>query len=324
MPGSAQIPTESCILISIYYPHGSTTYGSSNPSLPSARRQQTRDHLLAAAAQVFAERGFHGASLDEVAAVAGFTKGAVYSNFKNKEDLFLALFKANCDGEMDALRATLAESEAPPGARISDFIDLVQQGMNQTNSNFGLLYQEFWLYAARNPVARDRLLSIENEAIGALATIIEAERRKQGLDPLESPEQMARIIDVLFRGISLLRVHQPEVVDDRLIDAAIAFVSRGLGAPNHPSDRLPLTQATGDRPGLTSAEEPSTVGTTLRRPGHSREGRETAPSRTRRSWPGSWPGTNPPRRRSRSRPNPRPRTNAGTPRAGRSRRDRGA
>ena len=75
------------------------------PLTPERRRQQTREHLLAAAAEVFAERGFHGASLDEVAAVAGFTKGAVYSNFKNKEDLFLALFQANYDREMEAIRA---------------------------------------------------------------------------------------------------------------------------------------------------------------------------------------------------------------------------
>ena len=72
------------------------------------------------------ERGFHGASLDEVAAVAGFTKGAVYSNFKNKEDLFLALFKANYDREMEALRATLDDSEVPPEARISDFVALIR------------------------------------------------------------------------------------------------------------------------------------------------------------------------------------------------------
>src|ERR1035438_3365086 len=94
------------------------------PLTPERRRQRTREHLLAAAAEVFAERGFHGASLDEVAAVAGFTKGAVYSNFKNKEDLFLALFKANYDREMDALRVTLQASEVPPEARLSDFVAL--------------------------------------------------------------------------------------------------------------------------------------------------------------------------------------------------------
>src|ERR1700730_5330771 len=58
---------------------------------PTRRRELTRRNLLEAAAVVFAREGFHGASLDEVAATAGFTKGAVYSNFKSKDDLFLAL-----------------------------------------------------------------------------------------------------------------------------------------------------------------------------------------------------------------------------------------
>ena len=55
------------------------------------RKSQTRERLLDAAAQVFARRGFESASLDEVAAAAGYTKGAVYSNFASKTDLVIAL-----------------------------------------------------------------------------------------------------------------------------------------------------------------------------------------------------------------------------------------
>jgi AcrR family transcriptional regulator len=200
------------------------------PLTPERRRQQTREHLLAAAAQVFAERGFHGASLDEVAAVAGFTKGAVYSNFRNKEDLFLALFKANYDREMEALRATLLRSEVPAGARLSDFVGLIRDQTSQSGANFSLLYQEFWLYAARNPAARERLTQIDDEAAQALAELIEAERQREGIEPLESAIQAARIVEVLFRGIGLLRVLQPEVADDEFVEAAISFVARGLGA----------------------------------------------------------------------------------------------
>ncbi len=201
------------------------------PLTPERRRQQTRDHLLAAAAQVFAEHGFHGASLDEVASVAGFTKGAVYSNFKNKEDLFLALFKANYDREMEALRATLAASAVPPEARLSDFVSLIQDEARQAGGNFGLLYQEFWLYAARNPDAREQLTKIDDEAVSALAELLEEQRQRHGLPPLESPVQTARIIEVLFRGIGQLRILQPEVADDSLVQAAISFVAAGLGVP---------------------------------------------------------------------------------------------
>jgi AcrR family transcriptional regulator len=199
------------------------------PLTPERRRQQTRDHLLAAAAQVFAERGFHAASLDEVAATAGFSKGAVYSNFKNKEDLFLALFKANYDREMEALRATLEASEAPPETRLSDFVALIREEVRLTPESFGLLYEEFWLYAVRNPAAREQLIRLEDENVRGIAEIIEAERAREGLEALESVERVARIISLLFHGIGRLRILQPEVADDSLIETAISLIARGLG-----------------------------------------------------------------------------------------------
>jgi AcrR family transcriptional regulator len=193
------------------------------------RRQLTREHLLDAAAQVFAERGFHGATLDEVARVAGFTKGAVYSNFASKDDLFLALFKANYEREMEGLVSILGSSRVPPGDRLADFVALIQKESGQTSAT-SLLNQEFWLYAARNPEARARLVAIDEEAIQALADLLQRERRHEGLEPLDDDVRAARVIEVLFRGIGLLRVMQPEVVDDEFLEAAIEFVARGLGA----------------------------------------------------------------------------------------------
>src|SRR5260370_23487825 len=78
------------------------------PLTPERRREQTRHHLIEAAAAVFAARGYHGASLDEVAAAAGFTKGAVYSNFKNKEELFVAVLEDRTMGPLRDVR------RAPP------------------------------------------------------------------------------------------------------------------------------------------------------------------------------------------------------------------
>jgi AcrR family transcriptional regulator len=199
------------------------------PLTADRRRQQTREYLLRAAAQVFEERGFYGATLDEVAAVAGFTKGAVYSNFKNKEDLFMALFQANYDREMDALRVTLQASEVPPEARLSDFVALLQNEGLRAGNSFGLLYQEFWLYAARNPTAREQLVRLEDKNVRAIAEILQSERVRMGLAPLATPEGVARIIAILFHGIGMERVLQPEKTDDALIEAAISFVARGLG-----------------------------------------------------------------------------------------------
>ena len=198
------------------------------PLTAERRRQQTREYLLQAAAQVFAERGFHAATLDEVAAAAGFTKGAVYSNFKNKEDLFLALLEDAYAREMTALRATIEASDVPPEARIEDFVSLIGGELDRV-PNMGALYLEFHLYALRNPAARVRMNELEEEDIRAIAEILEDERVQRGMEVDEPAEQTARIIVALFRGINMMRTANPEVAGKELLEAAIAFVTRAQG-----------------------------------------------------------------------------------------------
>src|SRR4029079_9282818 len=100
------------------------------PRPPDRRRAMTRQHLLEAAAIVFARNGFPGATLDEVSARAGFTKGAVYSNFKSKDDLFLALLEDRTERQLAVVSDVLEagghapsdkfprESELSPGATL--------------------------------------------------------------------------------------------------------------------------------------------------------------------------------------------------------------
>ena len=184
--------------------------------------------MLRAAAQVFAERGFHEATLDEVAAAAGFTKGAVYSNFKNKEDLFLALVEDAYARDMAAIKETLEASDIPPEARLGDFVEMMRQELTYL-PDMGALYLEFQLYALRNPSARERLNELERADIRAIADIIESERTEREIDIGEPAERTARIIVALFRGISMMRTSDPEMAGEDLLESAIAFVSRGLG-----------------------------------------------------------------------------------------------
>src|SRR5574341_942153 len=72
------------------------------------KKTLTRERLLKAAERVFARRGYGGASLDDVAEEAGFSKGAIYSNFKNKEDLFLALVDQHIEERVRDIQRTLA------------------------------------------------------------------------------------------------------------------------------------------------------------------------------------------------------------------------
>jgi AcrR family transcriptional regulator len=199
-----------------------------DPLTPERRRQQTRDYLIEAAAQVFAERGFHGASLDEVAAAAGFTKGAVYSNFKNKEDLFMALLESHRQREMDALHATIEGSDIPAEARLPDFVTLIRDQNIDLGSNWVVLYQEFALYAMRNAAAREKLVEFDAVSIAKVAELIGSERAKHGISPPESAEHMAKIIVAMFHGFSLMQALDPDTVDEVFLETAMAFLARGL------------------------------------------------------------------------------------------------
>jgi AcrR family transcriptional regulator len=198
------------------------------PLTAERRRQQTREYLLHAAAQVFAERGFHEATIDEVASAAGFTKGAVYSNFKNKEDLFLALLEDAYAKDTAAIKQTLGASDVPPEARLGDFVQMMRNEMAQM-PDLGALYLEFHLYALRNPSARERMNELERADVRAIAEIIESERTQREIEIDDPVERTARIIVALFRGISMMRTSDPEMAGEDLLQGAIAFVSRGLG-----------------------------------------------------------------------------------------------
>jgi AcrR family transcriptional regulator len=197
------------------------------PLTPERRRQQTREYLLQAAAQVFSERGFHGASLDEVAAVAGFTKGAVYSNFKSKEDLFLALLESRYEHEMDRLRATLDAAEGAPEAHLADFAALLGD-QYQSGPDWTALYQEFSLYAMRNPVARQKLADFDRADVASVASIIETERERHGIVTTEPTEHVARIVVALMRGIGTMRTIDASVVDESFLETVMAFVARAM------------------------------------------------------------------------------------------------
>src|SRR6266540_3195196 len=81
-------------------------------SIREEQRALTRARLLEAAGSVFARRGFHAASLDEVAREAGATTGAIYSNFEGKEDLFLAVFEEHVASQVRKYREIFARGRS--------------------------------------------------------------------------------------------------------------------------------------------------------------------------------------------------------------------
>jgi AcrR family transcriptional regulator len=187
------------------------------------KKARTRAQLIDAAATVFARRGFMAASLDEVAEEAGLTKGAVYSNFESKEDLFEAVIDERFDKplqheveEIEKLPVTQHE-RAMAGARL--FIDAVQQ-----ERELFLLSLERRIYVARHPDHAPRLVGRYRDQLGRVAEMIDDQSKKWGLALPLPPAQMAIAVEALSQGMELQRLADPEGVPDDLLGRVYALL----------------------------------------------------------------------------------------------------
>jgi AcrR family transcriptional regulator len=139
-------------------PAAPTATPASTLSPVSARRTRTRQRLMASAVAVFAERGVIGSSVEELCEAAGFTRGAFYSNFADKDELVLAMIEQGIAEEYAAAEEAVTELKAQ-GARLAA-ADLVAQVLDRLNHGGRsdrttlLAQRELLLYAARVPELR--------------------------------------------------------------------------------------------------------------------------------------------------------------------------
>jgi AcrR family transcriptional regulator len=145
----------------------------------SPKAERTRADLLAAAGRVFAEKGYEGASVGDVAAAAGYTKGAVYANFGSKEELFLELAK-----ELTALDAVFARPQ--PGEDVRAVFTAHPAADRSSEVMLGL---EMYLYAIRHIEARADLAPLVERAYAGLAALV---HRAQSGDDGQEPTQTER------------------------------------------------------------------------------------------------------------------------------------
>ena len=121
------------------------------------RTRETQARLLDAAEEVFVRDGFEGAQLDEIAAAAGRSKGSVYTHFKNKEDLFLALFEHRTKSYIveiaDSIRKCTNQKQSLAAFR-RFYIGLTR------DKAFSILTLEFKLYALRHPESKERFRKV--------------------------------------------------------------------------------------------------------------------------------------------------------------------
>jgi AcrR family transcriptional regulator len=188
------------------------------------RQERTRSHLLEAAGRVFARRGLEGASVDEVAADAGFTKGAVYANFASKEDLFLAMLDARFARRMDELDRALSEHDAledQAHAASADFMRYLK-----SDPEWEQLFFEAGLHASRDPAFRRELASRYAAVRERMAAILEQRATAVGVEPAIPVERVALMLFAMTNGVAFERLVEPDAVPDDLLGAMTELVAR--------------------------------------------------------------------------------------------------
>jgi AcrR family transcriptional regulator len=171
------------------------------------RQAHTREELVDAAERLFTAKGFHATSLDAVAAEAGFTKGAVYSNFASKEDLFFAVYERRVDIRVAEVERII---EAAPTPR-EGIVRIIPGNRDRPEADDGWMavFFEFWAHVLRHPELRERFAAQHRRIIDVLA----AAMVESGEEMVDDPHKLATARYAMQLGLQLERLTQPDVVD---------------------------------------------------------------------------------------------------------------
>lgn len=198
---------------------------SSNP--PRQRRiprDETRRRLIDAAGRVFADRGYTATSMEEVAAAAGFSKGAVYSNFESKQDLFMSLMRARIEERVVAVRRVASAAGGPreqaEGAGDEMRRLLVEQ------PEWHRLFIEFWAQAMREADLRVALVDARRPMREQIASLLEEQSERHQLPLPAKAEDLAVIILALSNGLAIEQMIDPGIVDAGIHGTAFALLLR--------------------------------------------------------------------------------------------------
>jgi AcrR family transcriptional regulator len=169
----------------------------------STRRQQTRDRLMSAAAELFAERSVQAASVEEICERAGFTRGAFYSNFESKDELCMALLEARGEQFLESTRRALA---AIPDAALEEhslaeviaMSIAVFEASLALDSQWALVRNELRLYAYRNPQLRASLAVAEQKVLALAVEGIAHALERQNARSLIPVDQLMVVLDAYY------------------------------------------------------------------------------------------------------------------------------
>jgi AcrR family transcriptional regulator len=191
-------------------------------------KARTREQLLDAAARIFAQKGYAGASVEEIAESAGYSIGALYSNFASKEQLFLELMAAR--GERRVAEVTeMLDADDP----VEELAGLMERSAGR-DPDLMALRAEFWLYAVRNPDAMGALTAQRRQQVEALIDVIGAATERWGTPPDVPAAEVATVVLAMFQGLVRQRRIDPDRVSGDLFVQGLRWLFAGLRAGEGP------------------------------------------------------------------------------------------
>ena len=184
---------------------------------------------------MFFERGFHGASLEAVAEEAGLTKGAVYSRFESKADLFLAFQEERNEESIRRFRQQF--HDLAPGDRPVDLIvDYWRQKLLHDPLEYTLLVIEFWASACRDPDIHRRFSEQHERIIVTAAELLDEGADRLGATLPVPALELVRLSTAIAHGLALEQLMNPGKIDRQMIEIAFGPLHE-LSVPAEPNRR---------------------------------------------------------------------------------------
>lgn len=182
-----------------------------NQTTVTRRREATRERILSAAMEVFAEQGFHGASVEDVCERAGFTRGAFYSNFAAMDDLVMELYERHSRRLSARVETLSTRDDLTPEQILAAVLDVWSE-TPATEDQWHLLQIEFTLYAIRNKDVGRSWAHQQSKVRADLATLVERVAARHGMRLSVTPEEFVRLAQAIYQGGMSQHLLQPQSV----------------------------------------------------------------------------------------------------------------
>ncbi len=200
-----------------------------------------------AAAETFARKGYAAASVDEIAELAGFSVGAVYSNFAGKEQLFADLMAERGADRVDWVAQTLRTARGRTDTALAE-VGRMLIAVADKDIESAALQTEFWLHAVRNPDTMQILAAGSDRTVGLLRDVLADVLTHHGVDDSVTPESFTVVVLALFHGLIRQRRIDPSRVSEDLFGQALTWQLAGMPKKRRGQDQPSQDHSSQDPP----------------------------------------------------------------------------